>query len=314
MKITLLFSLLFVLGTSGISGFILSGTSDVNLNIHKKDLPESGLVFVLPSDSIFDQKFSKAITRQPEFATVGQKPISVLLENKTQKTVVAYRIVWAFTTVEGVTHHSNSTYSSPRALMEGEDLAPDMERQTKKIIPNEAILFSAIPIGRDGRPTVAVEATAERLQKIQQGQKLDTDELREIAAAQLSKYTDITVSLDGAFFDDGTFVGPDSTEFFEEMSAQIKASSDLLDEISRRVHSSVPKQEILQDLESIANQATKSLGPNSTANDHYNYYRIYYAKHVVRSRKPLGDDEAITEARRSKDRGWAELRKVAPNH
>jgi hypothetical protein len=314
MKKSVFVSLLMILGVSSLSGFILSRRPDVNLNIHKKDLPENGLAFVLPSDPLFDQKFSQAITRQQEFAADEQKSFSVLLENNTEKTVVAYRIVWAFTTGDGATRYSKRTFSAPRALMEGENLTPDMERQTSKIRPHQGILISAIPISTDGRPTIAFETTAERAQKIREGQKLDTNELREIAAGQLAKYTDTTVSLDGAFFEDGTFVGPNTTGFFEEIGAQIKAKSDLLEEISRRIHSSASKQEILQDLESIANQTIKPLDPKSTPNDHYNYYRMFYAKQVVRSRRRLNDDEAVAQAMHSKDRGWPELRKVNQKH
>ena len=280
------------------------------LKIHAKDLPKHGLTLILPSDPLFDQKISEANNDHAITSTDAMKSLSVFLENKTQQTVVAYRILWCFTKLNGETHCSKKTVSAPRALMEGENLPPEVDAQTGKIKPNSALLLSLFSIDDTGNPRIGVRVTSDEAEKIRQGFRPDANVLRDRAIDEFAKYSDVTVSIDGAFFEDGTFVGPDTTGFFDEIDAQVRAKRDLLSELaSRWADSTKPKEQIFQYLQSIANQAVNSLNPKSTPQDHYNYYRKIYTQRILKSRERLGDEEGIAEALNSTKKPWRALTK-----
>ena len=229
MKKTILLSALLIVGVSAISGFVVSRRPQVMLKIHGKDLSKHGLTLVLPSDPDFANRFSAGIKDGSIINADTMNSMSVFLENRTKQTVVAYRILWCFTKPSGETNCTTKTVSAPRALMEGENLSPDVEAQTGKIRSASARLISLMSFGNSRQPGMAVRVTPEEAEKIRQGVRPDPNTLRDRAMEQFGKYSDVTVSIDGAFFDDGTFVGPNTTGFFEEIAAQVKARRDLLE-------------------------------------------------------------------------------------
>lgn len=280
----------------------------MTIKIHGKDLSKHGLTLILPSDPSFDQRLSEQNKEGATTAADAMKSLSVLLENKTQQTIVAYRVLWCFAKIDGETHCTKKTVTAPRALMEGENLPPEVDAQTGKIKPKSARLISVISLDDAGQPRIGVGITPEEIEKMRQGLRPDPNVLRDRAIDAFAKYSDVTVSIDGAFFEDGTFVGPDTTGFFDEMEAQVNAKRDLLTEVAgRAADSTEPKEQIFQYLESVADQSVNSLNPKSTPEDHYRYYRKFYAQRILRSRQRMGEEETITEALSSRSKPWKAL-------
>jgi hypothetical protein len=85
--------------------------------------------------------------------------------------------------------------------------------------------------------------------------------------AHLANYTDITVSIDGVFFEDGTFVGPDTTNFFAQAQAVVAAKRDLPQQISDQLQSKKQPMEIYKTLEEVTARAAATLDANSTQDD-----------------------------------------------
>lgn len=61
----------------------------------------------------------------------------------------------------------------------------------------------------------------------------------------------MTVIADGIFFDDGTFIGPDTTDFFTEVKAQMDARRELLSEIRDELKAGKKADEVFGRLEAI---------------------------------------------------------------
>lgn len=195
--------------------------------------------------------------------------------------------------------------------MEGADLprgAVDDVRQPSVIFPGSARLVSLISV--DGASTLSVPTTPDEAEKMRGGVSPDRTALLERAYLELEKFTDITVTIDGAFFGDGNFVGDDSSGFFERISAQVKARRDFLKELNAR---SVNKtnDELQAFAASIASQPAGRLKSKSTPTEHYNYWRNIYANEIVSSCRVMGNEKALQRALSSISKPWPELKKKA---
>lgn len=279
----------------------------MDIRIHSKDLPEDGLFVIKPSDPSFDSRFAKEMEEETKSAADFVRPFSVLLENRSNQTVVAYMIQWCFTRMDGTNDCYRKAFVAPRALMEGEELTDSEEARSGKIRPNSSLFLALISPDGKGAFRVGVPANSEEIQRIKEGISPD---LTERVNTELAKYTDVVVTVDGAFFDDGTFVGDDVSGFFLQIKSQISAKHDLLKEIE--VEADNPKKssdDIFRQIEAVATQETPSINPKSTAADHYNYYRHFYARQILSSRQALGDEKALKRALREVKKPWRVLRK-----
>ena len=309
MKKIIILSMFFIVSVSIFSGFVLSRTSqNMSIRIHSKDLPEQGLTIINPSDPSFDARLANAVAGEPSEVVNDFKPYSIFLENKSRQTVVAYMIQWCFTKGDGTNDCYRKAFSSPRALMEGEYLPAEYEARSGRIKPNSSILFSLI--SPDGSGPFRLSISREEAEKIKQGAKPDKSELLHRFSSELAKYTDVTVSIDGAFFEDGTFVGDDTSGFFVQIEAQINAKRDLLNELA--VNTADPhksKDEVFSHLRTFAEQPATDLSNQSTPADYYNHFKRFYANEILSMRQTLGDEKGLAIALEPIKKPWRRLTK-----
>lgn len=301
-------ALLLVIVLIAALGFVSNRSAQaMTIKMHVRDLPEHGLTIISPSDPSFDGKLSALLKGEGNDVADNLKPFSIFIENKSKRTVVAYLIQWCFTAADGRNDCYRKAFSNPRALMGGENLSEGMERQSGRIKPNSNRFFSLVAL--DGRGAFRVPMSREELEEFKQG-KFDGKALLLRFSAELEKYTDLTVSIDGAFFDDGTFVGPDTAGFFAQTSAMIDANNDLLNEITLEMsRPNVSRDKVFKQIEKKAKQPEINLDSKSTPADYYNYYKKAYADEVLRMRQALGDDKSLEAALRPLKKPWPMLHK-----
>jgi hypothetical protein len=109
------------------------------------------------------------------------------------------------------------------------------------------------------------------------------------------------------FFSDGTFAGPDTTNFFDAVEACVAASRDLVDEIafaSRRGQSS---EGISNYVDEVANTPypSRKLVPG----DFYTIYKKTHAQEFLRIKARTGQGLSDLAARQGNGR-WLKLRKL----
>jgi hypothetical protein len=238
------------------------------------------------------------------------KPFSVFLENKGKHTVVGYLIQWCFTKADGSNQYYRKAVLNPQALMGGEDLAPELSRQSGQIEPHSAILLSLLSPGGGGN--LGIEISREEAEQIKQGKRPDQSTLLQRFRAEAAQCTAITVSIDAAVFDDGTFVGPDTSNFFNQTKAVIDAKRDFLIELSAGLSSSGKVSDSLHGrLKETASQQVEDLGSKSTPSDYYNYFKKLSTIEFQQATNALGEKKAIERAQRelNKNKPWATLRK-----
>ena len=293
-----------ILGTAA----VMIPRAGATIKMHVKDLPEHGLRLISPSDSTFDQKLRTKLKGEPDAVINNMKPYSIFLENNGAKSIVAYVIRWCFTRPDGRNEYYREAVLDPRALMDGPTLGEEYKRQSGRIEPDSSSFHSLLSL--DGSSPIKIELTSDEVEQVKQGKKFDRESFLRRYQAKMEKYTDITVSIDGAFFEDGTFVGPDATGFFDRTKAAIDAKRDLLTEVAIglfKVNKS--KEEVYRHIEAIASQTDETLDSQSTPAQYYNYFKMLYANEILQTRRIYGEDKGLAEALSPSKKPWPKLQK-----
>lgn len=309
MRKTAIIALIIISVITMTAGLVLSRSARaMSVKVHKKDLPEHGLVIIGPSDPSFDALLAAQLKGQPNEVIDNLKPFSFFVENRSDRMVVAYTLQWCFTKTDGTNECQVKSLTNPRALMDGDNLPEEMIEQSGKIKPHSTRFFSLISPGGSG--SLSVPASPEEVEQLKRGVSPDRGTLLRRYGVELSKYSDVTFAIDGAFFDDGTFVGPDITGFFGETKAVIRARYDVLNEIMRGLSNpGKTKEDVFTGLEATANQPEIPLNSKSTFDDQYKYYKRRYAEEILRSRRAVGDEKALRLALRPMKKPWRVLQK-----
>lgn len=309
MKKTIVFSLSIVILASCLSGFALSrSSSPVNIKMHVKDQPKHHLRLIGPSDPSFHARLSKELKGESNEVVDTLKPFSVFLENKGTKTVVAYLMQWCFTKSDGSNQYYRTAVVNPQALMDGENLSPELSRQSGRVEPDSAIFLSLL--SPDGSSILRTDANPQEVEALKQGKRPDQSSGLQRFSALAESFTEITVTIDGAFFEDGTFVGPDTTNFFEQIRAVINARRDFLNELAAGLSDSGRNRDSLYgQLRETATQPVEYIDSSSTPADYYNHFKKLAASEFLRMKDVQGEDGAVEMILRPMKKSWATLRK-----
>jgi hypothetical protein len=309
MKKTIVLSLSLISLVSLLSGFALSRSSQtVGIKMHIKDLPQHNLRLIGPSDPSFDERLRTELKGESNELVDTLKPFSVFFENKGERPVVAYLIQWCFTTKEGRNQYFRKALMNPQPFMEGENLSQELKWQSGRIEPDSARFLSLL--STDGSGMLRAEVSPKEAEELKQGKKFAQTSLLKRFSTQAEEFAEISVSIDGAFFDDGTFVGPDTSNFFAQIKAVIDARRDLLNEIAIGLSNPAMTTDSLYGrIQETAAHPIESIDSSSTPSDYYNYFKKFYASDILQTKKLHGQDKALAMAVQSMNKPWARLRK-----
>ncbi len=283
--------------------------------LHVKDLPEHGLKLISPSDTSFDALSNALLRGRAGASAEALKPFSVFLKNNGKKSVIAYSVKWELTRPDGRVAAKTMNYVTPWAFTgqtkpaaRGHIIAPNSARFVSLVIDSEAGNRELSFDGDDNLTGVSLFKETNQLRQAQR-ERAQASQL-EILNADLARSKGLKVSLDGAFFDDGTFVGPDTTGFFAKVKALRDARHDLLRQIADSVNRGQAGDALLREVEALTAGPKIRLGPNSTPTDYYNYHKRCYAAEFLRKGKASGEAWAIEHSRQTLRNGWPSLRKL----
>lgn len=264
-------------------------------------IPEKGLVLVGANDPLFPSMANAILNGRDDLLYNTFQPYSVVLWNKTGKTVVEYCLRWEFTKPDGKRVAWDMSYGDTMGLLDGSTpkAGASVGKLNAVIRPGEwMVVTPKSHLGRNSPITpvgrAAIGAYMADLQS---------------HVGMLRTSSDLTVGLDGVFFDDGTFVGPDQSGFFDRFKAEVQANQD----VANQVLSGIAKG---QGVESIANQLKTSVSPpdallqNKGSADWYQFFKNREVSAFLRARSTYGDDNAIALARRNRFEHPPDLRKA----
>jgi hypothetical protein len=252
-------------------------------------IPESGLVLIGPADPGFEEMASAALKGRRDIVYETFKPYSVILQNKTEKTVVAYVVRLEFNSANGKLVSWQRYFGQVTALLDGNKRKsnPEADRAGPTIPPNAwKIVTPESYIGSESRVTSEASAANDEFRAYLQH-----------LTSRLNQGTGMTASLDGAFFEDGTFVGQDKSGFFDIFKAEVNAKQDLMFQIVSGHRAGRDANEVVNEIKSsLPESGQPILGPGASPSDFYQYFRRLYGSEIVGIRDKLGGQAVLGHA------------------
>lgn len=269
------------LAVSAITGGVIAvipRTQGISNNVPKIEtvgLAEQGLTLVGPNDSGFEGLMTAHLrqtshtSRTPPNTAGG---IAVFVVNNSKQSVAAFNVRFEMVKRDGeiITHsvaHSAplTTISDNGLLME--DISPKGNRPLSFDLPNSGVHIDMGGRARDGAGTDIVR--------------------------QLPDTVKINAFLDGVLFVDGTFVGPDTMNYFPRLRAEVEASQDLKHEIRQLLETNVQPEAILRHIEALYHRRSGEQPPVGKDAD-YLMMKTKYAGTVLAMIK-TGGVKAVSE-------------------
>lgn len=230
-------------------------------------------------------------------------PYSVALRNTSSNAVVGYSIKWECfdgkteSATRDMSHDRKFSNSLGFAFMYGEESERRaiLKNADEVIQPNSTWLIS---------PDLPARKLSGPLEEIQTGR--DQAALAKLQAACPT----MTVTLDGVFFEDGTFIGPDTNDFFAKVKTQMDVRHEVLQGVQRDVKSGKDPTEVFKELEQMRDRERQQSGGEMTTNELRSFYRHMFAQDVLGMKEMCGVDGAIANVQRQLSRHWVTLRKL----
>lgn len=269
------------------------------------DLPEHGLLIVDESDPSFDSRLLGCLKSSPSPSLDILKQFSVFVINNSSRPVAALAINWEFIQPDGRAISKYKAVSQPNLFHTGNPGAPSgaiglssrvatapiIEPHSSRLVSlldATAIKPQGVQLTKDR--TDVPDDVKQKAEKYTSGQ---VDQLNQM----IEKSVNWSVSIDGVFFEDGTFVGPDKTGFFDKIKAQVDARFDLLTEIATLMAQPESAkgnlyETVFKYVQSVAGSGRPKLS-GFAAKEFYKHKKSTLALQILTNRKILGDERAI---------------------
>jgi hypothetical protein len=270
-----------------------SGIGTTMAQFQTKDFPEQGVQLIGPSNPSF-AKLAQLVTSD-ELSGTAVPP--VFLQNTSKHSIVGYRITWACIDKAGIADVRDKSKIISYVFLHGDkaERIQAMAGDVGVMEPNSTWFISL-----DG-PTRRVQDTG-----AEPGWMPGSYTTPKIS----EKYSKLTISVDGVFFDDGTFVGPDTTGFFNEAQYEIDARYEILNQVESDLKSGVRVEDVFTKLEQIAGQAMPELPELPSRAEYLNFFRGIFAKNILGMKHLYGTERAIEDVHQQLSKPWVKLRKL----
>jgi hypothetical protein len=244
-------------------------------------------------------------------AVEANKPLFVFLKNTGPNDVVAYSLKWEFLNANGTVVTRSISFANPGAFSGAKPSAVDrtlmesvslVRSNTSKFVSLDSSLGSLVHsvLNNGGQPGT------DELYRALNAYLARSKESRD---ALLGTATAGSVSLDGAFFDDGTFVGPDTTNLFAKLQAEIAAQKDVAGVVNQGLKEEKSPQDISRQVEEIARDPRLRQFDDPALSNHYNHFAKLFARELLNIKEAKGNGNMLKHAKRILDTEYPVLRK-----
>jgi hypothetical protein len=131
---------------------------------------------------------------------------------------------------------------------------------------------------------------------------------------QLSGSVKVKVSIDGVLFVDGTYVGPDTNNYFELFRGKIEANRELYTEIVQLITNGAKPEVIMNHLEKVANTKSSEVQTPPGEDPQYSFgkwmQKSSYASLLLLMGKKKGDQSVLDRIRTELSKPEIKLRKL----
>jgi len=300
LTLIILFLIASVIVTAGVL-WTSRSVKAVTVQINVKDFPEHGITIIGPSHQDFDSLMISYLRRRPHLSASALKPFSIFITNNSDRIIVAYRLRWELTTAEGATITKTSAQASTWMLRDSAASKNKtlVDNEKSLIRPKTTLFFSLaanpepLEDSDSSNAGLNIFLLPQKNVSPQQPQDSDQEALLKRLNDELRQYTSVTISIDGMFFDDGAFIGLDSTGYFNDIDAQINAERDVQRMIAGGKRLGKTDEQVFTDLGDLMRGPEVSIDINSTPADYYYYYKRMFVKSYLRNITPISRKRVI---------------------
>ncbi len=292
MKKSLTYIVLILVSSLSVSFLFVRRSTAVPLKFNKKDLPQHGLVIVRQSDAELEQLRMRV--RSNAVGDDDGAPQCFIKNLNTHKRVIAYTLKWEMTTDDGrvITRVRRETRQD---ILEGKEGLPSSDERTT-LLPQTARYFSLFGYG-DGQQVdlKGIERDAPAQDNRELLRKVEESGVRGRLNAQLQHTVSVTLSIDGALFDDGNFVGDNTTSHYERMKAQADVKRSLVREIYRRLKNAESYESVMKSIQDRSSELSAfAMTPAHDAKpeDIIKHYQKLYLDQILEMKAGFGSDES----------------------
>jgi hypothetical protein len=287
-------------------------------------LPEEGLLITSPEDPLFMEALRASAWAEKDPPSNAALQFSGVISNNSDQAVAAISVVWEFIQPDGRAirrekiARENSLFGDDDALYDLAAKVGTLPRGPahRVLEPHTKGLFSLVSTQSAGSATGSSVGQGVAPLIGQTSQRLDPTAIRQkemdLLSAILEKSVSWSVSIDGAFFEDGRFAGPNKGDFFGKIAAEHKARIDLLQELEKLIKAGRHGQDfnkVFQHLAKVAGSQRPNL-TGVTASNLYDFRKSILAGRLMAIRERAGDQTIIDFVTRESVRPHVEL--IAP--
>ncbi|MGB7209518.1 MAG: hypothetical protein WBD27_12715 [Pyrinomonadaceae bacterium] len=258
-------------------------------------LQEFGIEALGPEHPNFEDEFKKLSLNEnsdKDRALSDAKSSSIFIRNKSEREIVGLALIWTIPISGGREQMSPWRRSNSGALVGIAAIHPNLTGKWSIVKAGATQLFSY--------------TNAEVFKE--SNRRWNSD-----------RFTPTAVNIDGVVFDDGTFIGPNQSFYFEEISAEVKAKLDFLTlmKTSRRAGNSA-SQIIDQFLSTTPEDLPTYLygTPTTRFNSSEDAFEYFYLetmfvirKGITSNRMKVSDESIVNVLTRPKPEDFKTLRK-----
>ncbi len=252
-------------------------------------LPDKGLILIGPADPRFDKLLKGLLANETTPELDALRPYSVILHNDSRQTVVAYALRWEYTNPNGKRVHVDLSDGQITRLMDG------VIRKT----PTE---YDKVGAGIDPRSWVV--ATPSTVLKTSSGagdraKDANYQDFLQKLVTRFSQGQDVSITLDGAFFEDGSFVGPNRSHLFENFTAEVLAKQAFVQQVVVAAQRGQSMDDVAREIQtSLPDSLAKpTLASDGTMRGDEQYYRYKYASRFLLIYHNSGQESALAWAK-----------------
>lgn len=214
------------------------------MNVSVKGIEINGINLVSYIDPLFNHCLNIYLTEKDSYSA-NCDPSSVFVENKTDKNIISCRVNWKIKDSENTVYFPSKDFGVLDKLTKNKSSAENLEIDESNIIkPHSGRVFNSgifytTDFGSAGvgshsnslisnKRTTNEEEATKKLKDWALKRGLLTDKGWNAAirnSVNQRTFVSVEVSIDGLLFDDGVFIGPNKTKYFEELIENIQILS-----------------------------------------------------------------------------------------
>jgi hypothetical protein len=216
------------------------------------------------------------------------RPLSVVVVNSTDRSIVGYSVQWEFTLLDGKKQTRGYHYGQPDAVLDGgrTKIPPEHRVNARMIEPLASqLVFPMTQISHPTQLSHGISASS--------GDQLKDIELLAMESSR------VVFTLDAVLLDNGVVLGPDTTQFADAYRSAFAGEQDIVRFIVTSAAAGVPDTDVIEEVRTRRDKSASALAGHMEDNSGqvYNTSLFTYANEFLNVQKISGYESAVSVAR-----------------